>query len=182
MLTGESGWEPVELRIEAGTHELAWEYWKDEGGFAGADCGWLDQVSWIPDAPPPTGFTLWLTALGLSGDADALFSQDHNNDGIPNGFEYAFGTNLPEDGVLLNIRIVNGRPVIETPAQDSATLPYVEVCVVGTDDLTSCDWNLSIAPVAGTAGKPETRDWHEPKGLIPDKAFFKLKAKLKQAQ
>jgi uncharacterized repeat protein (TIGR02543 family) len=174
-VSGETEWQFVSINIDsAGEHVLRWEYAKDKSDSAGADCGWLDQVVWTPDY---TGFALWANGLGLSGDAVALFGQDRNGDGVPNGFEYAFGTNAPSAGPFLNIRMVNGRPVVETPAQDAATSPYVNLLVLGSTNLT--DWTLSVRPSEDTAGKPSNRAWHEPEGARPDKAFFKLEAGLK---
>lgn len=71
----------------------------------------------------------------------------------------------------------NGRPVVETPLQDPATASYVDVRVVGSTNLV--DWDLPVAPAANTTGKPANRAWHEPDGVQPDKAFFKLEAELK---
>ena len=57
-LTGESGWRQVSIRIAEGTHELLWEYWKDdmdEDGLTGDDMAFLDRVAFVPDeaVPPP---------------------------------------------------------------------------------------------------------------------------------
>ena len=174
-IAGEVEWRFVSMRIEgSGTHTLRWEYAKDKTVSEGADCGWLDQVVWTPDY---TGFALWANGHGLSGDAAGLFGLDRNGDGVPNGFEYAFGTNLPPGVLLLDIRMVNGRPVVETPVQDASTTPYVDLRVLGSTNLT--DWTLPVQPAADTAGMPANRTWHEPQGVPPERAFFKLEAVLK---
>jgi subtilase family serine protease len=184
-VTGESGWQRVQLALEGdGDHELRWEYWKDERLSEGLDAGWLDRVSWsgaVPPEEPPAlvGFALWADGRGLAGDAAAIFGQLHPVTGVPYGFEYAFGGSLTPGVPLLTIRLVDGRPVVETPAQDAATLPYVDVRVVGTEDLAAGDWTLPVAPAADTTGKPANRAWHEPAGTPPDKAFFRLEAGLK---
>ncbi len=176
-LTGETGWQRAQLALGEGDHELRWEYWKDESTAVGLDAGWLDRVSWSGAVPPQAGFTLWLADKGLSGDAAGLFGLDRNGDGLPNGFEYAFGTNLPPGVLLLDLRRVNGRTVVETPAQDASTAPYVDVRVLGSTNLT--DWSLPVVPSVDTAGKPANRAWYEAAGTPPNRAFFKLKAELK---
>jgi uncharacterized repeat protein (TIGR02543 family) len=177
-ISGETDWALVSLHFDSDEeHVLRWAYKKDKSDVAGDDCGWLDQVVWTPDAPPLTGFALWADGHGLTGDAAELFVQDRNSDGVPNGFEFAFGTNLSAEMPLLNIRKVNGRVVVETPSQDGVTVPYVDIWVRGSTNLI--DWALPIAPAANTAGKPAGRDWHEPAGAAPAKAFFRLEAELK---
>ncbi len=131
---------------------------------------------WTP-IPSPVGFTLWSETLGLHGNIYDLFLQDRNLDGIANGFEYAFGTNLPLSSLLLNIRFVNGKAIVEVPQQDAATLPYVDVRVRGSTNLL--DWTLPMIPAIDTTGKPSYKSWHEPQGTTPAKAFFKLEAELK---
>jgi hypothetical protein len=127
--------------------------------------------------PTPVGFALWSETLGIHGNIYDLFMQDRNHDGIANGFEYAFGTNLPLSSLLLNIRFVNGKTIVEIPKQDDATLPYVDVRVKGSTNLL--DWTLPMIPAIDTTGKPSYRSWHEPEGTTPSKAFFKLEAELK---
>lgn len=182
-VTGESGWRSVQLALGEGDHELCWEYWKDESLSEGLDAGWLDRVSWSgavpPDTPSLTGFALWAAERGLVGDAADLFGATRDGHAFANGFEYAFGDNVTPGEPLLTIRMVGGRPVVETPAQDAATLPCVEVRVVGTEDLVGGEWALPVAPAADTTGKPVHRDWHEPEGTLPERAFFKLRAWLK---
>lgn len=104
----------------------------------------------------------------------ALFAQDRNNDGVPNGVEFAIGGNLTPGTPLLKIRTINGRPVVETPAPDAATLPHAVLRVVGSTDLIQ--WTLPVVPAADTTGKPANRDWFELQGPLPQKAFFRLEA------
>jgi hypothetical protein len=122
-------------------------------------------------------FPAWLSDHGLSGDPAVLFRQDRNGDGVPNGIEYACGGNLPADTPLLKMRMVNGHPVVETPAQDAATSTHAVLRVFGSTDLIH--WTLPVAPAADTTGKPANRDWHEPEGPLPPNAFFRLEAELK---
>jgi len=122
-------------------------------------------------------FSGWLDNKGLVGVPAELFAEDRNSDGIPNGFEYAFGTNLPLTELLLNIRIVNGRMVVDIPKQDETTTPFVNVELKASTNLT--DWALQTVPAQDTTGKPSNRDWKETTGTL-DKAFFKLHAELKE--
>jgi hypothetical protein len=171
-----TGWVQEQLAIGTGPHVLRWSYSKDESGSGGNDCGWLDGLHWS-SANPLSGFALWTSNLGLSGNQPELFVQDRNHDGVANAFEYAFGTNLPLSSLLLNIRFVNGKAIVEVPQQDEATLPYVDVRVRGSTNLL--DWTLPMIPAIDTTGKPSSKSWHEPQGTTPEKAFFKLEAELK---
>jgi len=159
-----------------GPHIIRWTYTKDDSNSEGEDCGWLDALQWIP-TPALSGFALWASNAGLLGTQAELFLQDRNLDGIANGFEYAFGTNLPLSSLLLNIRFINGKPIVEIPNQEEATLPYVDVHVRGSTNLL--DWTLPMIPAIDTTDKPAHRSWHEPDGTPPAKAFFKLEAELK---
>ncbi len=123
-------------------------------------------------------FQQWLNENDLHGDATELFGQTCPLLGITHGFRYAFGENLmPTGGPLLNIRNVNGRPVVETPSQDDATLPYVDVYVRGSTNLA--DWTLPLRPSVDHQGKAADRDWVEPDGATPPNAYFRLEAELK---
>ena len=48
-ISGEIDWRVETFRLGMGTHTLRWRYTKDSFDSAGADAGWLDQVSFIPD-------------------------------------------------------------------------------------------------------------------------------------
>lgn len=121
-------------------------------------------------------FAGWLDNKGILGVPADLFAEDRNGDGIQNGFEYAFGTNLPLTELLLNIRFVNGRMVVDIPKQDMTTAPFVSVELKGSTNLT--DWTLQTIPAQNTTGKPSNRDWYESSASNPA-AFFRLKAELR---
>ena len=97
-----------------------------------------------------------------------LFTLDHDADGIPNGLEYAFGSNMS-----MTIKIIHNEPGIEMSMQDSATMNYVDVEISGTTNLV--DWTLEVDEVLGA---PEGYKWYAPTN-IPDSAFFKVDATLK---
>jgi hypothetical protein len=133
----------------------------------------------LPNLAPPGTFERWLSDQGITNGSAEHFHQDHNTNGVPNGLEYAFGSNLPTDGQLLKIRNVNGRRVIETPVQDPATQPYLYLQVLGSTDLVH--WSLMVVPAADTTGMPANRLWYETAGPPLQQAFFKLEAKLRNA-
>lgn len=45
-----SEWRTFSRFIAEGAHNVEWRYTKDGSGFAGQDCGWVDQVVWTPSA------------------------------------------------------------------------------------------------------------------------------------
>ena len=47
-------WEEVTAEIPSGYHVLSWIYRKDFLTDAGEDCGWIDAVTWTPDAASGT--------------------------------------------------------------------------------------------------------------------------------
>jgi len=166
-------WTNETVTVGNGPCTFRWTFTNDVSGYVGSNTAWLANVKW---APQSLGFKGWVLSLGMEGDAALLFEQDRNVDGIPNGFEYAFGTNLPLTELLLNIRFVNGRMVVDIPKQDETTTPFVTINLKASTNLT--DWTLQTVPAQDTTGKPSNRDWKETTGTL-DKAFFKLHAELK---
>ena len=47
-ISGESAWAQRSFTLSAGTHTLKWAYVKDGSISSGADCGWVDYVTWTP--------------------------------------------------------------------------------------------------------------------------------------
>ncbi|MCL1920462.1 MAG: InlB B-repeat-containing protein [Kiritimatiellaeota bacterium] len=47
-ISGEVGWEQQVLEFAGGETTIRWTYAKDRALSAGSDCGWLDEVVWIP--------------------------------------------------------------------------------------------------------------------------------------
>ena len=50
-ISGEAAWQQASNRVAAGAHALRWRYGKDTSLSNGQDRGWVDQVSYVPDAP-----------------------------------------------------------------------------------------------------------------------------------
>lgn len=119
------------------------------------------------------GFALWADELGLEGDPEELFIRDHNGDGIANGFEYAFGDNLSSNSPLLKIVVIDGQPLVETPARDPETFAYVDTMLWESEDMAS--WFLDTVQVNGA---PTGLLWHRLAVPAPN-AFFRLGAELK---
>jgi hypothetical protein len=175
-LTGDSGWQVATFDLGAGLHTLCWAYWKDESDAAGADAGWVDSVAWTGRIP--TGFADWAMRQCLDGQPEAWFDQMDTEHGIAHGFRYAFGTNWCDGLPLLQVKVVNGHPVVETPSQDPDTRPFVRLTVEGTRDLNASDgWTWPMTPAAATNGKPDNCDWYEPSVAVSN-AFFRLRGTL----
>ena len=137
--------------------------------------GGQSEVQFKIRVAAPRSFAVWAANKGLSGDLSALFGLDRDGDGIVNGFEYAFGTNLTAGMPLLKIRIIDGSPLVETPKRDPDTTADVSVAVEGCTNLLSGGWLLPIGPSL-RSGKPSDRDWYAPLVTVPDRAFFRLRA------
>lgn len=46
--SGETDWETFQFPVTAGKHTFKWEYGKDNETSAGADCAWIDDISFPP--------------------------------------------------------------------------------------------------------------------------------------
>lgn len=174
-ISGEQDWVQVELTItESGSHTLCWEYVKDKSMLSGSDCGMLDQVVWTPDYS--NGFYSWADELGLEGDYETLFSDDRDDDGVENAFEYAFGTNLLSGEVMLDVIEVNGTVIAEIPVCEDDVLDFVEITLLSSTNMI--DWTVPVVLSSETDGKPDDREWYESEAEC-DAAYFKLQAELK---
>ena len=71
--------------------------------------------------------------------------------------------------------------MVGVPVQDAATLPYVEIRLKGTTDLSTghIEWTLPLIITTAPPGVPDNRIWYRPQGDIPPTAFFILEAELK---
>ncbi len=70
-IDGITSWQQYAIYLPQGTHEFRWEYRKDSSSFAGDDCGWLDNLSWVPcdecattNSPSRVPYA-WLDKFGL---------------------------------------------------------------------------------------------------------------------
>lgn len=122
-----------------------------------------------------SGFAAWADERGLTGDLNEVFNQDHDNDGIMNGLEYAFGSNLPEGAKALCIQFAGGRAVAQTPMQDPDTVADATVWVEFSTTPYGEGWTDAVH-ASDTTGKPETCCWWEPYPPTDQQVYFRLKA------
>jgi hypothetical protein len=111
-LSGITSWQTRSEAIAQGPHSLAWAYIKDAFHDVGSDCGWVDEVEWVPalpeavdnmeltfatsvDSPAPNGSAAWTrqTHLLFGENGDAARSGD-----IGNGAVSWMQTTLPKLG------------------------------------------------------------------------------------
>ncbi len=68
-ISGERGWALMRVPVRgAGLHTVVWSYRKYGSTPHGSDCGWVDQVAWMP-----LGAALGNTALAFDTDGDAAW-------------------------------------------------------------------------------------------------------------
>lgn len=65
-ISGDSGWQNVNVNIAAGAQVLTWVYDKDVAAAGEMDAGWVDQVTLIPPHP--------IDRIGAGGDSNTLFN------------------------------------------------------------------------------------------------------------
>jgi len=84
--TGEADWRPMSFGVPAGATALRWRYAKDYSSGGGQDCGWVDEMRFVPgaavtdrdgDGIPDT----WETTHGL--DPAVSNAPNANADGDP---------------------------------------------------------------------------------------------------
>lgn len=51
-ISGNVDWQLRTFTLAVGSQALRWSYTKDGSDTSGSDCGWLDQIQFVPDAPP----------------------------------------------------------------------------------------------------------------------------------
>ncbi len=137
-----------------------------------------DPVSGVSIVAVPLPFMTWAAWRGLSGDPVAVFCAMNAEHGQPNGFVYAFGSNLNAGDHLLDIGRLDALPFIDTPVQDPSTLTFVNISLEWTADLALADWSTGLVPAADQSGVPPNRCRWVPLS-VPEKAFYRLRAVLK---
>lgn len=112
----------------------------------------------VTEGTAPTGFGGWLA----TNDPSGAISDDHDNDGVPNGVEYFFG--LTGDAFTANPGLVNGK--ITWPTANVSDLVYA---VQTSTTLAADSWedvpassldltvpgSISYTPPASTPGQPK---------------------------
>jgi uncharacterized repeat protein (TIGR02543 family) len=188
-ISHEGTWDPASRKIrwafyDGNVRVLSYSVSGPEGlqvslsGMASFD-GSEDPVTGPTHAVIPLTYQAWATAKGLSGDA-AAFNAINAARGEANGLLYAFGANLSDSDAIIDIAWINGGPVIETAAQDPATLPFVMLLIEGTSDLTvPADWPIQLEPAADQSGVPANCCRWVPVAAPPGSAFFRVRATIK---
>lgn len=95
-ISGTVDWTQKSVAIAAGSHVLRWRYTKDGSDTAGADAGWVDEVSFTAGS---NTYSTWRSSAFTAAElADPLVSgpsADPDRDGHVNVVECALGT-LPK--------------------------------------------------------------------------------------
>ncbi len=138
----------------------------------------VDDVAITADGPAPDSFTAWALSFTPEVATTNAFLQDSNGNGIQNGFEYAFGTNLTAGAPLLSVLSDSGRPVVDIPKQLPGTLPYVSLQLEMTRSLAPAAWSTNGVHAIDAGGEPANRTWFQPDALLTN-AFFRLRGFLK---
>ncbi len=175
-ISGESGWLPASQAVAAGTHTLSWSYTKDPLASAGADAGWLDEVSYVPLDTAP-GYATWLAQrFSAAEQADPALGGAHGDpdrDGYDNFFEY--GLNLePREfeatAPRFAVRIANGS-VVYTYVEDLSRTDVTYGLFVGYN-LPGGGWSRAGVTLVGTEGV--LRTW-EHRRAITRATYLKLR-------
>ena len=174
---GEQDWIQETFEVSSNSnHVFRWEYVKDKNTIAGQDSVWIDQVTWSGSTNvmnPGDCFPSWAEERGLSADTNGswrtAFMGDIDGDGIPNGIEYSFGSNMS-----MRIKIIHDEPGLQVSEQLVSTTNYVDVSVHATTNLT--DWDLEVSEIPGA---PDGHKWYAPTN-IPNNAFYKVDALMRE--
>ena len=134
--SGETGWINRSHVIEGyGQHVLTWKYSKDGQGAKGADCGWLDLVTWMPNYSGPgtasvqsaDGKSLpeaWINSFGLKASS-ATPNEDADGDGMTNYDEYMAGTDPTDPESCFKVLLemgADGKPNVDVISGREYTL------------------------------------------------------------
>lgn len=146
-----------------------------EGHVQGGYGIYLDDVVVTADYPAPSGFATWAIWHCPGACASDYFSQDRDGDGVPNGLEFAFGSNLVPSSLLLDIHPSNGTVIVDTPQSIPAATSSVGVLLEHLADLGTTSWTTNGIHAITGGGKPPQRAWFQPDTGL-GQAFFRLRA------
>ncbi len=137
----------------------------------------------IDDVEVVAGFTAdsfdaWAQTHCPGVAAVNVFTADRDEDGVANGFEYAFGTNWTAGALLLDMALSAGSPVVDIPRQISETATYVDIYLEMTRSLSPASWSSNGIESVTDPAEPGNRSWFRPVQQGSN-AFFRLKGALK---
>ncbi len=78
-ISGEVDWQQRTVNLPAGTYNLEWNYIGDDTVKAGQDCGWVDQVQFVPSTPCSVTLSspnALLPASGSTGSVNVVSAPD----------------------------------------------------------------------------------------------------------
>lgn len=139
-------------------------------------------VTILDDDPPAESFEAWARINCPGMNLPTAFTNDYNFDGVPNGFDYAFGSNLASNAPLLNILMgiyaSTNLPIVDIPLQMTSTVSYVDILIEMTRSLNPASWFTNGMHEVDPAAEPTNRSWHVP-NMVGTNAFFRLRGDLK---
>ena len=135
LIGGEIDWTNLTFAVDGdGVHTLRWRYVKDDRYSDGADCAWLDEVTWTP----ADGLTAWLAERGLSKD-DVMVN------GRTAAECYVLGldpTDATTDFRIVSFSIVDGEPDVEwVPKTNRWTGAEINATLKGATNLHDRVWS-----------------------------------------
>lgn len=142
-----------------------------EGNARGGYGIFIDDLTITSDYPLPASFSAWAQVRCPGSTASSAFLLDRDGDGVPNGFEYAFGTNWTPGTPLLLMRLVSGLPTVEIPTPMPEATVYVRIAVERSADLLGGVWQTNGIHPIGSNAKPANRDWLQLDAPDPNAVF-----------
>ena len=139
----------------------------------------MDDIAITAGYPAPGSFSRWAQERCPGMAAINAFAQDRDSDGVPNGFEYAYGTNWGQNPGLLTVRLVSGLPVVEVPKPLPGAASYVNTVIESSPSFVLPVWYTNGVRVIDSADKPANCDWFQ---AVPGSSngFFRLRATLSE--
>ncbi len=134
--------------IESGEHTVRFEFWNDGSGDSANDAAYIAQVSLGQLLSKPMATKSWMIAHGLANEDDneaTLIAKANakaaNKVNTVNECYFAgIDPNGPDEQLLAQIEIVNGKPVISWTPERPATTPEEWYKVEGKANLADKEW------------------------------------------
>lgn len=137
----------------------------------------IDDVE-VTGQIPSGSFSEWAETYCPGMTLAEAFLADRDEDGVQNGFEYAFGTNWTSGTLLLSMASSSGVPVVDIPRQTLTSLPYADIYLEMSRSLNPPSWSSNGIEWVTDPGVPANRAWLKP-AEEGTNAFFRLRGSLK---